>query len=623
MNIFTLDDPVDPDKINENFEEVGSKEFTLGENLSAGDVIRIVDDAGEAKAYSIFESLTQSIGVLTSNGGNTLQSVDATYDPINKVIIAVYTRSNYNCAILGVPGIDGTITWGNESMLSSTTGALGAPKIFYDSLNKKIITVYHRDDTYYDAICILKVNKSYLSLSKIGEITLGTSYNYYAFLEDVAGKFIIAYGKNTIYTRTVSVSGDTLTLNAEIHKSLPNIMSGLSAFKNGNKVYLYYGYYDSYKYYNIVESVTVSGDTLTFDNNGLSYDNATERSPRAIGIAGTKLVIFYTESSICKHIFITDTNGVLAYSGSAIVDTPTLSNTSYCDIQIKGLAIEICYQDSAGSDSYFMAGVLGDGVIAWNDAIKIYDNVYVYKPVFIPFLSKYLFFQTSSYYYVLAQIAGSYPTKINDACGILQTSGVAGEVKPVAMNYNLSKVHSGHTINANAYIDESTGKVTESASSYPIGVFTSPTDLFYYRLPVASGKYLGKFYQSLCSAGSELYQDITIPLGFRAKKVTLLGYITFGSNYTSETNIYLGPNVHPYPEYYWVDGTYFGMSDINSSFTDTGDYLMYRSPSSGYYAHLKVQEVTDTYIKLRMTYKTSTSGNTYGYANCKAVFIIE
>lgn len=617
MNIFQPGEDIEAAKINENFAEVDAKQFVLSEAMTAGDFVRLIDDNGTPKIASIFESLTASVGTQVALPGS-MSSMSACYDPINKVIVVLYV-STYVYSYCGKFDSAGVITWNSCSALSTVSGGLN-PKVVYDSLNQKIVAMYYKNNSAYTTIGILKYNPSYNSVTIQSEQSIGSIYDI-QLLEYKVGRFILVYCTSSdILIRTVTVSGDTLTLNTVYSKTPANSPSYVcAAYNNNGKIYIG-SYQNDYSYYYpaIVQSASISNDVITFDNNPLSYSSQTApRKYKEICFAGNVVVMFWVYNNVLKHILVTDTSGTLAFSGAEVTD---ISGNSALEIKKNNSALEVCYQDTSGSDSYFRRATFTQGTVSWNTAVKIYDNTSFPIQVYVPHLHKILFLNSS--YSVLYQEAGKFPTKIDDTCGVLQASGSAGDSKSVIMNYRTSKAHSGHTIGANAYIDPTTGLLTETESDYPVGLFTSPTDLLYFRTAGSKKKYVGKYFNSGAnSSGQPAYVDIVIPLGYRASKVTAIVDVNLASATISETNKFEGTADEIY---FWVEGLHLGYSLTEPSTKAlTTDYFKYYHPASvNDYVGFKVQAVDDTSITLRFDYYSEGSGS-YAYANCIAFFIIE
>ena len=475
--------------LNANFAAVGVKEFVLKKDLTAGDLVRIIDDGGVSKITDIFEDLSSNVdaGALIA-GGNVLADLDSCYDPINnKVVVAYRTNSNYTSFVAGTP-FNGGIIWGSAVGNISNNGV--GVSIKYDSINKVTIASY---GGYTD----MKLRS--MTVSPTNVITLGTEVSFGAFqtqhsglniLEYQAGKVLVICAGNYIKAATVSISGITLVVGTVYSRTNSVAVTGYDLGRvrvlfipATGKIYIIGTQAASFSFTNVIQSASISGDVITFKNNELTYSGTNTTNCRiivgAVLLSSGKICLFVKNQAtpmVLSHIYVTDTDDVLSFSGSLVADNNDVSGG--VGVFGDGENVILCYRNTAGN-SYLVPGTVSDSDVVWGDPLLVSATGFLRYPLYVPNLGSYALYNLATGYAYAVRLAGRYPTKMSDISGILQSSGVAGGVGSIAMENDLSNVHSGHIINAPAYIDPGTGLVTESASPYRIGTFISPTGLIF------------------------------------------------------------------------------------------------------------------------------------------------
>lgn len=448
-------------------------QYVLAENLSAEDVVQIIDDGGVAKlkglsVYSLgteveFESGTTDYVGVESNGDSTICVAYRDAGDSNKGKVAIGTISG-TVITFGTPvefeaggvgyynmgvGYDSdedkfVITYRDEGdsnkgkacviSYSGTTPTAGTPVQFdsgsliythcaYDPNAQKVLVIYNISTTVYGIVgTVSGTSISFGSSQSIGSGGVPTSVRY----DPISQKLVCCYNNNSSYPTVAigTISGTSVTFGTPVvvNSQTSNVRPTAEVDNASGKVIaLFADSSDSnHAYYAIG---TISGTSISFGS-----------ATKYISASTARLMSAYNQSARVVVSFFRDLGN--SDKGTQIRGTFNGSSISWeteevvLDFAIDDLWWDACYD--AGQ------GVIVAGYVDENDSDK-----------------GKAFAETAD------EAGGLY--------GIMQEDGSSGETKKVVVKGGVSdEPHSGLTINSIYYL-QSNGTLGTTETNYPVG----------------------------------------------------------------------------------------------------------------------------------------------------------
>lgn len=438
--------------------------FELGENMYIGDPFFVYDDAGSPK---IAKCVSKTSG--KSNYAKAYYSVACMIDTDKFVIVyRDVDNSSHGYARVGRINGDNTITWGTASRF------LAASVYYIDvcSHANLAFSVSFRNAAAHTALMCATVNTTTLAITYGIEYAVGSgTCSYIQNCSPAAGKVCMAYKdsgySNYLVSRAATIVGTVATIGtyATLDTSSTNYV-GMSSPATNKVVVTYYAASKGYAVAATLSGTTITAGTRSEFNGGTVY-SAYNKSP-----ATDKIVVVYRNSldgykpwARCATLVGTTFTWGTAirvvdiasyYHTIAVLDTDDiLFAVSWDTAPYKCSAIKATITGTTitlGTNDIFSTSRC-----SYIDSIGVAADKYV-----VCWYDQGLF--TS---YALA-VEGEVNT-IPRCLGILEETGLNGDTKKCSILGGVTNAFTGLTIGSVYYIQDD-GTVTDTASSYPIGV---------------------------------------------------------------------------------------------------------------------------------------------------------
>lgn len=472
-----------------------TRSFTLFEDMTVGDVVQVVDNSGPEIAKLDPLSVFLNSGDFTAN---FTTSISVEYDRnVDRIVMAYKDNDNssFGTAIVGQVNADGTITFGTEAVFHSVVTS--DTRMCFDSANNKIVIVYHNASTIRPfSVVATPTTGNTISFGTPVQIDATASSNRTELMGiefDVnAGKVLATYGYISLSSNRAAVgtvSGTAISWGTPTTFSTQSVShhTAITYDSNSQKLLVVAnnnsGLVQSYvatitgttvAFTSAVTVVTgsissfVFGKDLAYDSNAnahlcVMYDNQDSKYKGVVGVISGGVVTWGTPADlsnatgstqrICcefndnqnviqvmqdystKHVFLSITvdGSNLTFKKSADLESTTQNNTPYCDMAFDP------------DRNYF---------------INAHQR------------------QLSS------NVGGYQTTKAgpdgDPSVGVLQESGLDGEVKQVVLFGGISDIHSGLTI-GETYYTQPNGTIATTETSFPMGVALSATEILTFK----------------------------------------------------------------------------------------------------------------------------------------------
>lgn len=462
--------------------------YEYGEDISQGDLLRIINDAGATKVKKIVsDTLIIHQPSIFNNAGSSY--ITATYDPVaDKVAIffANYVNSRRATAVVGTITGD-LISFGSNIVFSTVSGA--DFKSTYDSVSGQIVVVYANDDTIGTGIAIVaKIAGTSISFGPATEIISAYSTDYACAYDSLNNKTVVSYRRHRVPGDTSqgyvgiaivgTVSGTSISFGSESQfcDNAPTFPAMVFDPINGKIAILYTDFGTSNSGTAIVG--TVDGTSISFGDATVFGSTSNYHNAATYDTVNGKIIVFYVNSSNVGSGVVGTVDGTSISFGTPELFT-IRADFIACAYDIKREKVMIAYRKyMAPYNLSFIAGTVSGDTISFGEIKNLENELGVYNNcVYDPVSGK-----TAVIYDDLTDddagkglLIDLDVNHIKDFYAIAQETGTTSEIKKVALKGDVSLVNTGHA-GEHGYIQEN-GKLDTIETEQKIGTFINENEL--------------------------------------------------------------------------------------------------------------------------------------------------
>jgi len=315
-------------------------------------------------------SISYNVGSEVTWQTSAIDRVASAYDEASGKVVVIYNLTSGDCY-----GIVGTVSGTSISFGSSTsfyTNSLSEIDISYDSTNSKVIVTYKDDhNSRYGAAVVGTVSGTSISFGTRTYFHSGWTNTPRSAFDSINGKVVILfhrYDPSPTGNKAVlgTVSGTSISFESYVTNSLLTGNSSQLSFIPEQGCFLAAGSSDK------AGTITVSGTSLSFGT-AVTYDNvASTHMPAVVTLTGTsKAMIVYEDadnSNILTGIVATVDGTSVTLGSATVLDSLANGNTNLSAVyDDQAQAVMAVYTDSVSSvwGTYTLtATVSGDTITA-------------------------------------------------------------------------------------------------------------------------------------------------------------------------------------------------------------------------------------------------------------------
>lgn len=458
----------------------GIRDIELSENLSANDLVKIINDGGTPKLAKVLGTVNEPSSLESVFKSETTSHINCVKLSTNRIVIAYSRADTYGAAV--VAEISGNIiTYGQETVFKSANSSF----ICCERLNENKVFIAFRGAAA-GAIGEAVVGEIYgtdITFGTVVTFNATTSHSYTSCVALSENKVIIAY-------RYVSGSDIGASIVADIAGTVPTFGTAVT-FVSGRPSYIsccrlsplkaliVYSDTNNSSYGTSVVA-EISGTVVTYGT-PVVFNSANSSNVFCTPLSSTKVFISYTDvgNSSYGTGIIAEIAGTVVTYGTAVVFN-TASTTLDVLIPCLTLAsdkVYLAYKDDGNSNQ-------GTGIIA-----TIAGTVITYgsEVIFNAATTSFIFCTKISDEAVIVVYKDegntNYGTGVvinvddrKDFTAVLTVTGTTGQTKEVVLKGRAYSNFSGLSIGKVYYIGLD-GLKTVAKSNYTLGIALSATEL--------------------------------------------------------------------------------------------------------------------------------------------------
>lgn len=465
----------------------------LGEDLSAGDLVRLINDSGSAKLKNIIENGGSTVDIYSYGTKKQLNNDDSSGVRCCKV-----TESKVLFSYRSFSNSESYLRIGNISNRVLTL----EPQIIYASNYKPSINTYLEDNKIlcanFDSSMVLRILT--ISGNTITQHTLLTTsktsyFNDTSFTKlDTSRVFFCKWNTSTeLEAGVITITDTDVSIDTTFSETRGNGVTNAnqeitSDLINTDKILLSFGYSNdpTYNFKDAVRIFEISGTTVTAGgiSDYASYDFGTVEAwgGKCARVADDIGLLIYDNTTNLVGVKVTISGSTLSLGVENIIQSTTKKEFS-----VKNLKDNYCYLVHEDGQSYLLN--ITSSIFDISSATNVMSSGNPLLPdiaILNDTLSIVGFGDANNNEYQtanLCNITSGNTINSSDAIGILQESGSTGEIKTVSLLGGLDESNTGLTIGSIYYIsyegyittiDDGNGAIGRAISSNQILLTKNP-----------------------------------------------------------------------------------------------------------------------------------------------------
>ena len=469
--------------------------FPYAEDINAGTVVELTNDAGTAKVQKITRLNSTPTQILSSGSQGGAVDNHASYPrhgiiPMggNYVVQAYHKPTTYEIYVRLGTVVGTTITWHSETSVYQTSTLLDIFPI--DST--RFAVAYGSPTT---SVKIGTISGTTITMSQAIALNYTGTLAYKIGLITTDRLFVGSHTNTSIYYSILDISGENPTQIAYSTVGISPTYSGttllhfaLSGYGNGEFLYTTYPNGSGY-----IGHITVSGTTVT-NRGGTSFSSDNYISSASVAVNTYQSIVATFNSSGVPKVHLISYSGTNAATITYTYNLTTFSNTTCDQISIgllaNGYALVVGKSGNVNTTlwvvrydtgSILTATNLGEVMsgLASSSGQSFGKTLVTFPSTNICVVSGYKSTPSSVVESKAIQIGGLIVNHLN-AIGICQETKTAGQSGNVALLGAISSVHNGLTPATNYYIS-STGDIATTQTPYLLGRSLSSTQMLLTR----------------------------------------------------------------------------------------------------------------------------------------------
>jgi len=466
-------DIIDKAYFDANTTVAGVKSYTLNENLTAGDVVKIINDGGTAEIEGL---LTDTLGSVSEFNATAIAQLSACQIDTDKIVIC-YQESNQIKAIVGTI-IGTTISFGTEVTVSNSANN---GEVTCAQLDTDKFVVAWRDLSNSDAtVRVGSVSGTVITLGTAVDFDATAYANSVSVTQLGTDKFAIAWIQFTasdMLTIVGTVSGTTITLGSSI------VLQSAATYSNTDHAiakldtdkYIVTWIKTNVAYFSIC---TVSGTVVTEEEQFGFATEATTLGKSGVERLDTDYFLFFYSESKTLHLAIGKSNG----------NTMEIIG----DIAVQGDLASDAYVRAIGNNTFVISSsndITGLGTVIKgyieDDTIKIYPPI-TFESADDPGVTAVTKVDSTGKFVVAFDNNTSTngeaycitPSDFEKAAGVLQETGTTGQAKSVTIFGGIDSQRSfaAADVGKTAYI-QADGSIGVTTTGFKAGRVLSTTEM--------------------------------------------------------------------------------------------------------------------------------------------------
>ena len=458
--------------------------FEYNESITAGDLLRIINDSGTAKVREI-DGVDVSFGtpVVFESAATWLTS--CCYDSANDKVVIAYKdngNGNYGTAIVGT--VSGTsISFGTavvfESAVTSNISCC------YDSTNEKVVIAYEDEgNSDYGTAIVGTVSGTSISFGTPVVFESADTKFIDSVYDSANGKVVIAYSDygNTFSGTAIvgTVSGTSISFGTAVAWDDNNYEITASYDSINGKVVIAYQDNDTSNY-GVAIVGTVSGTSISFGSEATYINEVVSNQTSCFDSMNGRIVIFGNSNTNSRGFSVVGTvSGTSISFGTPVVFEDATSSYNHCSFDEQSGRVVNFYTDGS-TYGRSIVGTVSDDIITFGEPEDFNNAQSAHMSSCYAASEKKL----TAFYRDMGN--SDYGTAIvvdvngpEFFAGIAQETGTVGLSYDVSILYETSTIHSGQTPGTIGYI-QSDGTLGTAVTDYPIGIFISATEFEVYK----------------------------------------------------------------------------------------------------------------------------------------------
>lgn len=468
-----------------------SGNFELAGTLTAGDIVRLIDDGGTTKIQKVVDS---SFGTDISMDQFAGWYVDTAYDPVEEKILIIYADSADSDKGKGVVGtVTGdVITLGTP--VEFDANVIRRVQVEYDTAAEKFLVIYG-DETNTDSIGVVATvsgNVVSFGVSSVFD-TAGAGSELNLAYDTNAGAFAVFYEVPSKSGLVATISGTTVSYGAKVVFTTDTLdqFSLCCAYDAvAQKTLVMYGSDTNKALAGRV--ATISGTTISY---GTEVDIFTT-GETAFGANNTEMS-YNSDAGACMFAatiydlsFAGLTVGTMLITGTDV----TLISAQKMGVTLSTISTKISttYDSGLGMLVVGIPDSLADNIVAVYVGVDqdlnpiLHDEIVLDSPTAVNNANGIVYDESSG------KCVFAYRKDTTDArliafstsdyfrrIGVVQASGTAGQTKSVSLLGGKSTIHSGLEVDKTYYTSDS-ATAQSIINTRPLGRATSATDLLLF-----------------------------------------------------------------------------------------------------------------------------------------------